>query len=319
MAITSVIKLADDNASITLDGQDEVLNYIVETDSIATTPSDTLTADDGVTAIPEWYSQHPTKPTLLALDIRATRDPENPTIFRVTVTYKVPPPSQWQEIPPVSSVTPWGTSLAVRGVEYVEPIDKDRLGRQLETSARQPFPLSVNKVFYDEELLIRFNIRRINAAMVAAKRGTVNSDAVTMNMTRYQYQRTFAKKTLKLGNISYSTGNDPNGSPYFQVELPLLYRSVTVKAYGDTVATEHGWDRLIVDQGFHKLTSNKPVRIVEQDSSGNDIPGVYKATPSFLDGQGGLLSSLTFGHDAVLLPWEIEDVAALTPLLAGIA
>jgi hypothetical protein len=293
--------------------------YLVELLDVADTYL-VIDADDGTTAIPAFRSALGStgdQQYLLLLEKNSgIVDPKTPLHRWVDCTYSIPPATQFEiELPPPGTTQFWDIALACSGIETVEPVDRDNNFLAIQTSAHQPFPLSTNKVYYDEQLIITFKTRRINGGLIALNRGVINDATVVLNVSRYNYTRSFPPSTLKLGNITYNTELDANGAGYFQVTLPLMFRSVLAQTTEDDSTTEQGWRRLIVDQGFHRLEAGKPVRIEEKDSSGNYISGDYKATPTFLDGQGAPLAD---GSPCVLIPFILEDFGNFTQLLAGI-
>jgi hypothetical protein len=298
-------------AEQTEQGKSQTLRYLVQLSSINTLPAVLIDADDGTTRIPAYRSEDSSDTTRILLRKNVQCPDENaPLHWWVDCTYSVPPAAQFDiELPPVGSNGKWDITLACSGIETTEPSDFDIDGKIIQSSSREVVDPGVSRVIYDEQILIGFKTRTLNGPLIAAVRGSVNSGSVTLNMPRYGYARTFPAKTLKLGNIAYTTELDANGLNFFQVTLPLMFRSTFIKAKGDDSAQEHGWDRLVQDRGFYHIVADAQSRIIDGD-------GTSKVMPTFLDGNGGILP---VGSDAVLLPFVLEPRLNFVSLLAGIA
>jgi hypothetical protein len=265
-----------------------------------TSPRNALTATYGGKTVPAYREAHPDDATMFVTDKSVAAVNESPKMFDVTVTYSIPAGINFGEVPPADCTNPdakWDVTISVSGNELVENVQRCADGTAVANSSFEVFE-AVPVVKYDETINVSFKTRVVDVADLAAARGLVNSDEITLTISSINYTRTFSAHSLKMGNVSYDLQIDPDGDPYWQVTMPLLYR-------------EGGWERLITDQGYYTADSAGVQERIMDGSS----PPMPKATPTFLDGSGG---ELLAGSDAVELSYLIEGTVAFIPLLAGI-
>ena len=293
-----IVKQPNDTAGQDDSGQREDVSYIVVMDG-PSTPTAALTASipDGA-AVPAYYAPHSDPDDGLVVTSKtAERINNSLTVFVVKVTYSTLK-NEWTEPKPPGDNVKWNKTVDVTGVEIVEGVNRDASKKPIKNSFGDIYPADTDKTYYDEQVTVSFSTDTVDVAAIGACRGKINSDPVTLTVTKKgaSYTKTFAAKTLKCGNASYRVEVTPDGVGAWNVTIPLIYRSQKNQA-----GTEVGWTRQIVDKGFRYL-----------DSGGKTV---LSETEVLLDGTGHKLGS---SADAILLPVDIEDAVAFAGMLTGV-
>ena len=211
-------------------------------------------------------------------------------MFEVTCKYGVPTFNF--EVPePEGSTEKWNKRVTVSGITTVEPVDKTSDGKVIVNTLGDAFKPGLDKEFYDEQINVQFSARSFNVTALGDARGRVNSDTVTLTISKGNYTRTFAAGTLKLVEVTYSTSTAEDGSFYWDVNLTLVYRHL----FKPGTTTEVGWQRLVANKGYRY-----------KDASGNTQKST---TEVYLKSDSTLAAT---GDDAHLLQFNIEETIAFT-------
>ena len=283
-------KLKDGNsATINANGLEETITYQASADP-ALPPvlaSQALTASAGGVSIPNYMDGHPTTPQLRMIDKQSSG---NGYVFTVTCKYQVPKKT-FEAPAPSGSSTRWNKSVSISGQISTEYMDKDKDGKVITNTLGDAFKPGLEVEFYDEVINISFNTRTLNVAALGDARGRVNSDVVTLTITKGNYQRSFPVGTLKLTEASYSTESDDSGNDFWNVNITLVYRH----QFKAGTSTEIGWDTQVCNKGYRF-----------KDGSGN-IQKSY--TEVYLKSDGTLCAST---DTAYMLQFSLVDKVPFT-------
>lgn len=197
------------------------------------------------------------------------------------------------------AVDVWDVTVAKTSLPYEETIYADRNAQRIANSAGVSYDPPLVETFYDEKFALSFKTRTLRTDQADACRGKVNSNVVVMNVNGYR--RTFAKETLLLVSDSETAVIRPDGSPYWEVSLEIIYRKDT-------------HTRKLVDMGLEQIPAG--------GSIGDPLVPILDAnnqpvtSPRFLDNAGHELSD---GFDVVLRSHKTKYTANYGPMLFGIA
>ncbi len=309
LSCTLVKRLIEESCQQNENGIEETHTYRVTYNGFATLRA-ALTATDGSVTVPAYYAAHPDDSSMRVTRKVPRRLSETPLQFDVEVTYSIPRGTSNSIPAEGDTTTKWDFQIRVEGVENEETVDRDYAGEKITTSAGDTYTMGLSKVFYDEVITVVYKCRSVDVVALGDARGFINSDTVALVVPALNYSRTFPAETLKLGNVMYDLGVDPNGDYYWQVQLPLLYRHNEYP-----VGTERGWQRLVPDRGFYYLDGSDITRIGEDLATPASDTNLPKETETYLDGSGGILAS---GDDVVFRIFALEPAIAFAPLLVGI-
>src|SRR5262249_8495006 len=147
MAITSVKRA---RAGESCDDKSETHIYLVESDSNTTTCKTATEADDGSTAVPDYWEDLGDGSGWVVTNKRATlADTKSPFYFRVEVVYAAP---EFGSAP--SPGTKWNIKVNVTGQEYVGATSIDRNGDRIVNAVGDLFNPPPQKQGFDEIITI---------------------------------------------------------------------------------------------------------------------------------------------------------------------
>lgn len=193
----------------------------------------------------------------------------------------------------------WEVTVSKTALPYEQSVYKDRDDKRIANSAGVAYDPPLVETFYDEKLSIAFKTRTLRTDQADACRGKVNKAAVVMNVNGYR--RTFAKETLLLVSDTESAVVRPDGTPFWEVSLEIIYRA-------------DGHTRRLVDQGLERIPSGGSIStglVPILDKNNQPV-----TSPRFLDGAGAPLAD---GEQVVLRDHNTKQVADYMPLLRSIA
>lgn len=293
--VTSIFRTPVQRGSDGDGGSNLRWEYLVQFDAPATVGA-ALAASLGADRIPAYGDVCPENLTLRCRGRDAEPAGGNRCIWRVSVEWGT---QAWSfNSPPGEGAEKWNVQIEVAGIEVIEDSTNVDIHRKaIRTTAKEAFaPIPV--IRYDEQILVRYQTRSINWSAIAACRGKINDATVSMNISRagVSYARSFPSSTLKCGNATYAIEIGPGGVGYWNVTIPLLYRSRT-----SYQGLEIGWTAQVSNRGYYYIDDSS----ARQRS--NEM--VYLAQ----DGK-----KLPDGDDAVLLEFDMIPFASFTELLSGI-
>jgi hypothetical protein len=297
MAVTQVRKIPDETAGQTQQGgPTDKWVYLVQFNGLnatTDTPFAARTASDGTTSVPAYMSSHPVDSRLKLTDKQSSRTERGSLVCRVECSFSIPVFNF-----EAGGSGKWSKRVITRGLQTTENVNQEVNGEQVVNSFGTVYPAQIAKVFYDEEIVVEYMTDALDETGPSAHRGEINSDSVTLTVG--SYSRAFAPYTLKIVDEISEMTLDADGGVAFRVQLILAYRTNLVAVYGEGSPSEHGWQRLLVDQGFYYL-----------DDDDNTIRSDVLV---HLDGTGHKLAD---GEDAVLIPYQFDFLTSFTTLLVG--
>lgn len=276
------------------DSRSETHVYYAKSSSIADTCNEARSASDGVTSVPDYGDSLGDGSGWVVTDkqVRRLQEDKSPLFFEITVIYSSP---EFATIPPPDESTKVNISVAISGVEYEQPVYWDNDDNPIENVCHETYDPPLQVTNYDEQIVVRYTAISIDSEDLAALRGKVSSDSITMTVNGVS--RIFAAGTLKMGNAQSEITLATDGEAYWTVMIPLMYR-------------EDGWIRSLPNMGY----------IFFNDDSGNferikDEYGDPVSVPSYLDAAGEVLAP---GDPVVKNDFDVEDTAAFSTFLSGI-
>lgn len=242
----------------------EVWKYIAEVpeeDAIETTISEVLSSA-GLPANGELLSG-----TSLRARRECTRRDNAPHLFDITINWEIPQTGGTNLEPKPESGGFWNVEVSSTGAPYQEEVFTDVNGLPMLNSAGDRYPSGVMLDYYDEEYIVSFNTDTLPITAIAAARGKLNAESLTINVKGVS--RTFAPKTVKLINAPwkfvYDWTDDPS-NPDFSGQIVLHYRSI-------------GWKVYKLDEGLYEIGTDGKAII-------KDAAGDAMLTRVLLDGAG---------------------------------
>lgn len=280
MAIISVNRA---RAGESCDDKSETHVYLVQTDSASTTCKEATEADDGTTAVPDYWADLGDGSGWVVTSKRASlADPKSPYYFRVEVVYSA---AAFGSTPTPGTI--WNVRVSVTGQEYTSPTSIDRNGDPITNSAGDLFNPPPIKQGFDEIITVSWQSDDVDPDALSAARGKTNSDS--FSITVRGWSRTFAEDQIKVGNITYDTVLGVDGEEYWNVSVPLLYRA-------------DEWQTKIEDKGY---------RMKLDDGS----------LSAYLDAEVHLASDgtkLGDGETCHTVDVYLDEQVAVAPLFAGL-
>jgi hypothetical protein len=265
------------------DDQSETHIYLVETDTATTTCREAREADDGVTAVPAYWEALGGGSDWVVTSKRASLiDEKSPFYFRVEVVYSAPAFGGTPE-----PGEKWNVRVSVTGAEYVAPTSIDRNGDQITNSVGDLFNPPAMKQGFDEIITVSWQSDEVDIEDLSAARGKVNSDA--FSITVRNWTKSFTEDQVKVGNITYDTVLGVDGEEYWNVSVPLLYRS-------------DEWITKLEDKGYRKKLDD-------------DSLSEYLDTEVYLASDGTQLPDSTAVHT---IDVYLDEQVAVAPLFAGL-
>lgn len=284
MAVVKVKELFKGRRSSMRDGlETHVRVFRVETDDIADGTAAALTADDGTTAVPDYYAAHPVKTaTRLTNKDAAPVNGKEDVLFDVTCEYTQPEFTDAGDDDPLQrpDEVSWG------GSEQTEAYFRDVNDKIVATSAGEAFAEFLERDGGVLTVEVTRNVSTGDPGNDESYNRTVNSGTVTIAGT------IFGAGTLKMKPVR-AVKHHENGVTFYR-------KTYTMEA------KREGWKDLIEDRGLN-----------ETDGSGNltpikDANGFPVKQPWPLDGAGAAKANATDTPETIEFePYEEKDWSAI--------
>jgi hypothetical protein len=229
MATCTQITTESDKVKMTLSGQTRTIVYKVVFDSNQVGPWDAQHASCGDITIPLLSSLlagvtvlpiGTIAMTFIVADVEASRLPEDPKAFKVTVTIEPLVPGNEQK--PDGTNVKWRIQLSGDPILYTEPATVDRDGFPVLLPDGEPIIPPLLQEHYDRDYAISFRADQLDFDDWDACAGCTNSESITMTIKGQT--KVFAVDTLKFAAPRFAVGYNPDGSSYWEVQYRLQHR-----------------------------------------------------------------------------------------------
>lgn len=287
----------------------ETWYYMVEyaaADTMTASLAEAQVADDGTTAVVAYGTQHAVDAQLYATDFDTRRDGENPNLFYVTVTWRVPT----TEVIVRTGI--WNVEVELGDADVTEPIFQDLQGLPIVSTAGEPYNPALEKTYSDDVLTITFSTDLPDTDTWKERKGKVNDDTVTL--TYHGVEFSYTRRQLKLVGNAAKPVTTESGWTYFNCTLKLAARfgAPTVNGPGGEPIPITGYSRAILDQGSYWFdpteTDEKKKKKQFKDKYGETLDS------GLLDGNG---LPLFEGDAPVFNVFEVEEEADFSALFTG--
>lgn len=218
------------------------------------------------------------------------------TVFTVKVHYSTPKNNQKLKANPLLRPP----NVIFSGVAVREQVYYDINGNGIINSAGVHYDPSLERIFFDESIVIRVNQATVNTETLAQYRGAINSDTIDMTLPDGS-TRTFVPFSMRLADAetewSYENGVGFWKSVY---KLDCRYRV----SGGNTI----NWNPTVADRGTGHLDA-AGVYVNNVDKHGRVV-----SAPQLLDGHGHLLANPS-ATNAVLQTYDVDPQLPFATIL----